>query len=180
MANGNGNGKAQNEEATDADNETKAEKTEEVDYKDRLMRLAAEFDNYKKKARSDMENAKVLGKAEIVRDLLPVLDEFELALISIKESGDKGVTKGIELLYSNFFSSLKKVGLQEIKTDGRFDPYRHEIILTQDAKGKSPGTILAVTKKGYVIGDILLRPASVIVAKEREEEEKEKGNEEKE
>ncbi len=119
--------------------------------------------------KSDADNAKLLGKAEIVRDLLPVLDEFELALISVREDGDEGLTKGMELLYSNFLGTLKKVGLVELKTEGKFDPYVHEIMMTQEAKGKKPGTIIQVMKKGYMLGDILLRPASVIVAKEEEE-----------
>lgn len=98
-----------------------------------------------------------------------MLDEFELALISIREDGDEGLAKGMELLYSNFLGVLKKAGLKEIKAEGRFDPYIHEIMMAQEAKGKKPGTILQVTKKGYMLGDILLRPASVIVAKEEEE-----------
>ncbi len=134
------------------------------------MRLAAEFDNYKKKVRSEAETAKILGKAEFIRDLLPVLDEFELALISIKKDGSDGLAKGVELLYSNFLSTLKKVGLTEIKAEGKYDPYKHEIMMAEDASGKKPGTILAVTKKGYMLGELLLRPASVIVAKEEEEE----------
>lgn len=100
---------------------------------------------------------------------MPVLDEFGLALISVREDGDEGLAKGMELLYSNFLSTLKKVGLSEIKTEGRFDPYIHEIMMTEEAKGKKPGTILKVMKKGYMLGDVLLRPASVIVAREEEE-----------
>ena len=159
-----------NDEKAEGKNEN-AEK-EEDGYKERLIRLAAEFDNYKKRVKSDIDVSKTIGKAELVRDLLPVLDEFEIALIAMRQGSDKTMVKGFELLYSNFLGTLKKVGLREIKTDGRFDPYMHEIMLAQEDDSEKPGTILEVTKKGYMLGEILLRPASVIIAKEKQNDAK--------
>lgn len=140
--------------------------------KERMLRLAAEFDNYKKRVKSDMERAQMMGKAEILKNLLPVLDEFELAMLSISSVQDKNLAKGVEMVYSNFVDSLEREGLTEIGTDGIFDPYKHEIVVSKAESSRKPGTILEVVKRGYTFNGIMLRPASVIIAKESENEEK--------
>jgi molecular chaperone GrpE len=145
------------------------EKAEE-EMKERLLRLAAEFDNYKKRARNDIDAAKGIGKAEIMKELLPVLDEFELALMSVRSDSDKTLVKGVEMIYSNLLDVLKKDGLSELKAEGTFDPYKHEIIMVRVDQQKKPGTILEVTKKGYAANGVLLRPASVIISKPAAEE----------
>ena len=134
------------------------------DMKEQLLRLAAEFDNYKKRVKNDVESAKSAGKAELVKGLLPILDEFELALIAVNKTQDKNVAKGVEMLYSNFTDTLKKEGLNEVLCKGMFDPYKHEIMMTKESKEKE-GTILEVVKNGYTFDKVLIRPASVIVAK---------------
>ncbi|MGC8571835.1 MAG: nucleotide exchange factor GrpE [Candidatus Micrarchaeia archaeon] len=144
--------------------------------KERLLRLAAEFDNYKKRVRIEIDSSKQNGKAEFIKELLPIIDEFELALIATKKSSDENITKGIELLYSNFIGMLKKEGLQEVPSDGVYDPYRHEIILLQEDNSKPDGTILEVTKKGYIFNGILLRAASVIVSKNNNNNNKDTNN----
>ena len=93
-----------------------------------------------------------------------MLDEFELALMSSDGTGDQNVMKGLEMVYSNFTETLKKEGLTVMKASGMYDPYKHEIIMTKEDPKKKPGTILEVAKKGYMFGDIVLRPASVIIA----------------
>ncbi len=154
--------------------EAKAEEQKGEDYKERMLRLAAEFDNYKKRVKNEVENAKGMGKAEMTRKLLPVLDEFELALMSANENGDKALVKGIEMVYSNLLDALKREGLKEMKVNGVFDPYKHEIIIAKEDK-KKPGTILEVVKKGYMFNEMVLRPASVIISKEKSEGESESG-----
>jgi molecular chaperone GrpE len=136
--------------------------------KERMLRLAAEFDNYKKRVKSDIEKAQTMGKAEVLKNLLPVLDEFELAMLSISSSQDKNLAKGVEMVYLNFLDSLEREGLTEISTNGVFDPYKHEIVVSKAESGKKPGTILEVVKKGYTFNSIMLRPASVIIAREEE------------
>jgi molecular chaperone GrpE len=148
--------------------ENKEEKKEE-DYKEKMLRIAAEFDNYKKRTKNDVDNAKKIGKAEMIKNLLPVLDEFELALVATKGNSDEGTMKGIEMVFSNFYGALKREGLSEMKASGMFDPYKHEIVMAKEDK-KKPGTILEIMKKGYMFGDIVLRPASVIIAKTKEQE----------
>ncbi|MGI0100245.1 MAG: nucleotide exchange factor GrpE [Candidatus Micrarchaeaceae archaeon] len=137
------------------------------DLKERFLRLAAEFDNYKKRVRKDMDGAQEFGKAALVKDMLPIIDEFELAVLAISDVKDKNIVKGMEMLYSNFMEVLKKEGLKEIDADGKFDPYKHEIMMVKES-GENDGAILEVLKKGYFFGDRLLRPASVIVSKNKE------------
>ena len=154
----------------------KEDKQQELEYaelRERMLRLAAEFDNYKKRTKSDVEKAQLLGKAEILKNLLPVLDEFELATLSISSSQDKNLAKGVGMVYSNLIDSLEKEGLTEIDTNGIFDPYKHEIVVSKVDSKRKPGTILEVVKKGYTFNGMMLRPASVIIAKEGEEDKKE-------
>ncbi|MGC9098966.1 MAG: nucleotide exchange factor GrpE [Candidatus Micrarchaeia archaeon] len=167
------------EQVKKEESEVKEEKcvkeSEYLELKDRLLRLAAEFDNYKKRAAREVENSKLLGKAELMKKLLPTLDEFELALSVSKESKE---TKGFEMIFSNLIEALKSEGLSEIETNGKYDPYKHEIILTKESEEKD-GTILEVVRKGYMLNDILLRPATVIVAKHKDESPNKKPGEEK-
>jgi molecular chaperone GrpE len=139
-----------------------------AEIKEQMLRLAAEFDNYKKRTKNDVDRAKGLGKAELIGSMLPILDEFELALIAASSSSDKNLLKGIEMVYSNLTDTLKRAGLREIHTEGIADPFRHEVAMVRESD-KKPGTILEVVKKGYMLDDMLLRPASVIVAKEKAE-----------
>jgi molecular chaperone GrpE len=151
------------EEAKQQPQQDSAKEIAEV--KDRLLRLAAEFDNYKKKVAKDIDNAKDLGKADLIRSLLPALDEFELALYSLNNSvKDDCNAKGIELVFSNFLGALKSAGLREIESKGRYDPYKHEIMMTKDSK-EPEGTIIEVVRKGYSFRDMMLRPSAVIVSK---------------
>ena len=154
-------------------NESTAEST---DSKEQILRLIAEFDNYKKRAKKDIDNAKIIGKAELIKNLLPVIDEFDLALMSLSQMQNKIVVKGIELLYSNFIGQLRKEGLEETDSDGVFDPYKHEIMISKQSP-KPYGTIIEVVKKGYMFNGIMLRPASVIISDGNGNKKDEKGTE---
>jgi molecular chaperone GrpE len=167
----NKNGDAAKKSAEDAKPEDAEQPTQPAkedkyaELKEQMLRLAAEFDNYKKRVKIDLDRAKSMGKAELMVSLLSILDEFELAMIAASSSSDKSVSKGIELVYSNLTDTLRKIGLKEVPADGIVDPFKHEIVMVKDSE-KKPGTILEVVKKGYMFDDMLLRPASVIVAKD--------------
>ncbi len=146
----------------------KQEAAEEL--KDRLLRLAAEFDNYKKRSGDDIYNARGIGKAELAKALLPALDEFELALSSFNTDAKEAEhIKGIELVFSNILGALKGAGMKEIEAKGRYDPYKHEVIMTRES-AEPEGTILEVVRKGYTFNGTLLRPSAVIVSKSAEKE----------
>lgn len=162
----------QNKPEESKNNKGQAENEEAL--KDRLLRLAAEFDNYKKRIVKDIDNAKEVGKAELIRKLLTVVDEFELAIAAMDKGGEN--MKGIELLFSNFIEILKSEGVKEIDAKGVFDPYKHEIMLTEESSEKE-GTILEIVRKGYLMDGMMLRPVSVIVSKGSKKENKEEQNE---
>ena len=162
-------------EAKQQDSEQKQQTDELADTKDRLLRLAAEFDNYKKKTARDVDMSKDVGKAELIRSLLPTIDEFELALDAFSNSKqEQEHIKGIELVFSNILGTLKGAGLREIDSKGRYDPYRHEIILAKESK-EPEGTIIEIVRKGYSFNDMLLRPSAVIVSKGNASNEETKG-----
>jgi molecular chaperone GrpE len=140
---------------------------QQAEMKEKMLRLAAEFDNYKKRTRKEVDEAATLGKANLVKEMLPVVDGFELAMPEIEKSGDKEMVKGIKMLYSNFMDTLKRSGLSEISCDGRADPFKHDIIMVKESKEKE-GTILQVVQKGYEFNGKMIRHASVIVAKPEE------------
>ncbi|MDE1860841.1 MAG: nucleotide exchange factor GrpE [Candidatus Micrarchaeota archaeon] len=149
---------------TEKKTEKSAEKPdgEAAELKDRLVRMAAEFDNYKKRVTKEIESSKNAGRMDVVRKLLPTLDEFELAINSFAKDDEKSV--GIAMIYANFAAALKAFGLREIDAKGVFDPYKHEIVLSKESK-EGEGTIIEVVRKGYEINGVMLRPASVIVSK---------------
>ncbi len=155
-----------------ARNEAQPEETVES-VRERLLRLAAEFDNYKKRVAKEIDASKGMGRAEAVAKILPNMDEFDLAIAAMgKGDGERGML----LVYSNFTNTLKGLGLREIETTGTFDPYKHEIMLTR-ASDKKEGTILEVVRKGYTLNGIMLRPASVIVSNGKPEAGEEKQDE---
>ncbi|MGI0134092.1 MAG: nucleotide exchange factor GrpE [Candidatus Micrarchaeaceae archaeon] len=168
------NGKNVDVEDEERDEEPKPDA--EKGLREQLLRLAAEFDNYKKRTRAETENANMMGRASMAKDLLPIIDEFELALIAAGRSDDKVLTKGIEMLYSNLIDVMKRNGLTTVPTEGKFDPYRHEIVMVKEDGTKKDGAILEVMKKGYMFKDMMLRPASVVVAKGKEAEQKTDGD----
>ncbi|MDE1869728.1 MAG: nucleotide exchange factor GrpE [Candidatus Micrarchaeota archaeon] len=143
------------------------EVSETDELKERLLRLAAEFDNYKKRTAKEVEAAKNLGKIEMIRKLLPAIDELELALAAMKGNGNDQI-KGVELVYSNLLEVLKVEGLAVMDAKGKADPFKHEVMLVKESD-EEEGTILEVIRKGYTFKEMLIRPASVIVSKGREE-----------
>lgn len=151
------------------------EKDQYAELKENMLRLAAEFDNYKKRVKKELDNAEKNGKMILIKDLLPIVDEFELAMLAIG-SADDNVGKGIEMLYSNLMDQLKKEGLKEVDAKGIFDPYKHEIVMVRESE-KKEGTILEVVKKGYTFDDRLLRPSSVIIAKGKAKDDEVKNKE---
>ena len=163
------NGKLQGKSNEAKENREESEKKQEetpAELKERLIRLAAEFDNYKKRVMKDIDSSKDMGKAELVKRILPALDEFELALRAM-ENEKSNSKMGVELVYTNLVDALGREGLKAIEVGEKFDPYQHEIMLTKESE-RSAGTVLEVVRKGYTFNGIMLRPASVIVAKERQ------------
>lgn len=130
---------------------------------DRLQRLAAEFDNYRK--RNARENAALSQRANerLVKELLPILDDLGRALEAAEDHEGAKLEEGVRLTHRALADLLKKEGLAEIQTDGKFDPHVHEALLSQPSD-QDEGSVIEVVQKGYTLGDKVLRPARVVVA----------------
>jgi len=129
-----------------------------------LRRLAADFDNYRKRSLREQEGLALRAGERLTAKLLPVLDDLERALDAAEHHEEAKVIEGVRLTRDSLLATLKSEGLQEIDADGQFDPHVHEALLSQPAEGASSGAVLQVVQKGYLLGDTVLRPARVIVA----------------
>jgi molecular chaperone GrpE len=147
-----------------AETELEAVTRERDEYLDALQRLKAEFDNFRKRALRDQESLVARAGERVVKELLPVLDDLERALQAAEQHEEATLEDGVRLVHRALADLLRKEGLQEIETDGQFDPHVHEALLSQPADEVDSGAVLEVLQKGYWLGDRVLRPARVIVA----------------
>jgi molecular chaperone GrpE len=139
-----------------------------------LQRLAAEFDNYRKRVARDQELLIVRATERLVKELLPVVDDLERALDAAEHHEEAKLEEGVRLVHRALEDALRKQGLQEIDVDGKFDPHVHEALLAQPSEAEE-GTVVEVVQKGYRLGDLVLRPARVVVSAGRAPQEQEAG-----
>lgn len=139
---------------------------EKHDMRDRMLRVAAEFENWKKRARKEQAEAESKGKESILRDVLEVVDNLERAVGSWTETADlKAVQQGVQLVLRLFQQKLERHDIKSFEAKGQpFDPRVHDAISQVPSPDVAPGTVITELMKGYKIGDRLLRPASVVVA----------------
>lgn len=137
---------------------------ERDEYLGDLQRVAAEFENYRKRAAREQADFATRATERLVKELLPVLDDLERALEAAAAHEEAKLEEGVQLVQRALAAALKREGLVEIAADGAFDPHVHEALLSQPAEDAEPGTVLQVLQKGYRLGDRVLRPARVIVA----------------
>jgi molecular chaperone GrpE len=137
---------------------------EAADLKTRLAYLTAEFDNFRKRAAREREAQAAFGNEQLLRAILPFLDNLERALGQTGASTE-AVLEGVRMTYDMFLAELRKFGLEQISSEGEaFDPARHEAIGSVVWDGKPEGTVLTEAHKGYLLNGRLLRPAQVMVA----------------
>ena len=137
------------------------------DLHDRLLRVTAEFDNYRKRTdRERRERAEAAG-VDVIRDLLPVIDDLERALATpIDDAASAGVRTGVELIHRQLIDLLRRRGVEQFDAIGRdFDPEWHEAVANEPADGRRDSEVVAEFRRGYRMGSRLLRPATVRVAK---------------
>ncbi len=136
---------------------------ERADLYDQLLRRTAEFDNFRRRSNKEREELFQFAGMETVREMLPILDDFERALKA--ETADKDFGKGMDLIYQRLVTALKKVGLEPMDTTGqKFDPHLHhavEMVATAEAEDQA---IVQELQRGYNFKGRLLRPAMVKVA----------------
>jgi molecular chaperone GrpE len=128
-----------------------------------LQRVAADFENYRKRVARDQQNLVARAHERLVKELLPVLDDLERALEAATEHEEAKLEDGVRLVHRELKEALAKEGLVEIETNGKFDPHKHEALLTQPSE-EDEGAIIEVLQKGYRLGDRVLRPARVVIS----------------
>jgi len=128
------------------------------------LRLAADFDNYKKRVAREYLEVTARANERLLNELLPVLDDLERALEAAASHEEAKLEEGVQLVHRSLASLLERHGLSEIEAEGAFDPHVHEALLSQPGEGAESGTVLQVIQKGYRLGDRVLRPTRVIVS----------------
>ena len=148
-------------------------KAENAELKDRLLRALADAENIRRRGERERQDASQYAVAGFARDMLQVADNFARAIEACPADARasaspqvKAVIEGVEVTERQLLATLERHGVKQIDTsDGKFDPNFHQAIAEVPAEGKPPGTIVNVVQTGYVIGDRLLRPAMVTVAR---------------
>jgi len=150
-----------------ADDSTSAEARLQ-DAEDRLLRTQAELDNFRKRSRREYEDALRYREMDLLRDILPVLDNVLRALEAAERTADvESLKAGFRMTAQQIEKLLDSHGCRSIEAEGlAFDPTVHDAILQQAVPGMNPGTIVGVASRGYRLHDRVVRPAQVIVAKE--------------
>ena len=145
--------------------EVEALQRERDDYYDRLLRKTAEFDNYRKRIERERQQVTEAAAADLIDELLPLIDDMERALKADAESGD-AYRRGVELIHKQMMDLLRKRGVRPIDALGAdFDPHYHQAVAYEPAGGRREGEVIEEFRRGYRLGDRLLRPAMVKVAK---------------
>ncbi len=139
---------------------------ERKDAWDKYVRAVADLENYRRRAKRDLDDAKADSRTKVLKEMLPVVDNLERALA---HGGDdaNALLEGVRLVLRQFTHALERCDVTAVVAEGQaFDPNLHEAIGQQESE-LAPGTILTVLQKGYRLGDRLLRPAMVVVARPR-------------
>lgn len=152
-------------DGADADDDPLARaEAERAKYLELAQRTQADFDNYRKRAARDVSAAGARARSDLLRELLPVVDNLERALTSAGEGAD-GLADGVRLVHSELVGVLERNGVEAIATEGeRFDPTVHEALSTRSENGAEAGVVLDVVQKGYRLDQAVLRPARVVVS----------------
>ena len=134
-----------------------------AEIEDKLLRVAADFDNFKKRAARERNEYVALANERLLKELLPVLDDLERALDAVGQHEEATVEEGVRLVHRSLASLLERNGVREIATEGKFDPHVHEALLSQPSEAEE-GSVIDVVQKGYTLGDRVVRPARVVIA----------------
>lgn len=143
--------------------------SERDDYLELAKRTKADFENYRRRMAGEVQAAGARGKAEVVREVVPVLDDLERALqaAGLDPEGDSedGLAHGVLLVFRSLRETLVRNGVEAVDPTGeKFDPNMHEALSAQPVDGVASGTVVETVQKGYRLGEQLIRPARVVVA----------------
>lgn len=148
--------------------EAEAKAREAAEAHDRYLRTLAEFDNYRKRVLREREEWRRQAQAELLREILPVVDNFHRALAADPRGvGDPGFRSGVELIHRDFLTALDRIGVRPFSAAGElFDPARHEAVARVERGDIADQTVVEEALRGYLFHDRVLRPAQVVVSVE--------------
>jgi molecular chaperone GrpE len=141
--------------------------TERDRMREQLLRIAADFDNFRKRSRKEIEEVRRRTIEDTLREVLPIVDNLERAADAMTDATDvEAVTQGVHMVLRGFEDIANRLGLKRVPAVGHlFDPTCHDAMQQQETEEHAPGTIVAEVVPGYYLGERLLRPAMVVVAK---------------
>ncbi|WP_296975186.1 nucleotide exchange factor GrpE [Thermobacillus sp. ZCTH02-B1] len=136
------------------------------EYRNRLLRSQADFDNFRRRTQREKEELVQFASAGLITRLLPVLDNFERAIAAAKASGDfEALAKGVDMIYRQLFQVLEQEGLKPMETVGQpFNPEFHEAVMRVESDEHEEGTVVEELQRGYILKDRVIRPAMVKVS----------------
>ncbi|MDQ7054545.1 MAG: nucleotide exchange factor GrpE [candidate division KSB1 bacterium] len=154
--------------ASAKDKEIQKLRKEVDELKDKYLRQIAEFENFRKRKEREVEEFWRKANADLIRKLLPILDDIERSLESARRDQNfEALVEGIEMIYKTFLKVLEAEGVTQISAVGQeFNPEYHEALMQVEKEDVPPNTVVEEHQKGYLLGDKILRPAKVIVSKE--------------
>ena len=162
------------EELMNKDKRIEELENETAELKDKLLRRAAEFENYKRRTENDQLNLLKYAAESFIIKLLPIVDDFERSLQHIDSSSDiESIKKGLNLIYDKLMKTLDEQGVKKIESVGQpFDVDFHEALMQRKADNVAPHTVLDEIEKGYMYKDRVIRHAKVIVSEDQEIQER--------
>jgi molecular chaperone GrpE len=165
-ASGEASATAQPPEQPDSPTDAADLRQQRDDYYDRLLRKTAEFDNYRKRTERERIQLSEAAAADLLTELLPLVDDMERALGAGAAADADSIRKGVELIHKQLLEVLRKRGVKPVEALGAdFDPHFHMAVAHEPAAGHREGEVVEEFRRGYMLGDRLLRPAMVKVAK---------------
>jgi len=133
---------------------------------EKFLRLAAEFDNYRKRREKEFGEIVEYAGEEVLRNILPVLDDLERACNNVADGGEQSLREGLELIYRKFQKTLQNMGVEPIESlNQAFDPYFHHAVMAREEADITPDIVLEEFEKGYKYKNHVLRHAKVVVSK---------------
>lgn len=143
---------------------------EKKDNYDRFLRAAADLENHRRRTKRDLDDARAEARTRVLKEMLPVVDNLERGLAHAEEAGKAGdpaaIVDGLRLVLRQFNHAFERSDVTAVEAQGQpFDPNLHEAISQVESADQPPGTVVSVLQRGYKLGDRLLRPALVVVAK---------------
>lgn len=160
-------GEEQTAEEEDEQSAIEAAHAERDRMREQLLRIAADFDNFRKRSRKEIEEVRRRTIEDTLREVLPIIDNLERAAEATNEATDvEAVAEGVYMVLRGFEEIASRLGLKRVKSTGQlFDPALHDAVQQQETNEHPPGTIVSEVVPGYELGDRLLRPAMVVVAR---------------